>query len=218
MNTPLKVLIADDHAIVRNGIIALLINASDISIIAESTSSADLFEKLRDGLEPDIVIAELHMRAVDGISLTRQLIQQYPHIKIIILTTVDDENIILKCFEAGARGYLLKNVNAAEIIFAIKQISFGYEYISASIGIRLLAQIARSAAPLTSASLKLNISKREIEILGLIAEGLTNGEIAEKMFTSKRTIEGNRQNLLDKTGKRNTAALITFAVRNGIID
>jgi len=214
----MKVLIADDHAIVRNGIIALLINASDISIIAESTSSADVFEKLRDGLEPDIVIAELNMKAVDGISLTRQLLQLYPHIKIIILTTVDDENTILKCFEAGARGYLLKNVNAAEIIFAIKQISFGYEYISASIGIRLLAQIERTAAPLTNSSVKLNITKREIEILGLIAEGLTNGEIAEKLFTSKRTIEGNRQNLLDKTGKKNTAALITFAVRNGIIE
>lgn len=212
-------LLADDHAIVRNGIIALLEDISEIEVIAEASNSIDTISQLEAGVKPDIIIAGVNMSMADGLHLCSYINKLAQNIKVIILTNIDQESEILKCFDAGASGYLLKNVNAAELIFAIKQIAIDFKYISSSIGIRLLIQSRdKSSITFKKEKLDLNITKREIEILSMIAEGYTNGEIADRLFTSKRTIEGNRQNLLDKTGKKNTAALINYVVRNGIID
>ncbi|TCD10132.1 response regulator transcription factor [Pedobacter frigidisoli] len=219
MKIPIRVLLADDHALVRNGIIALLEDNSEIEVIAEASNSTDTISQLEAGVKPDIIIAGVNISTADGLQLCNHIKTFALNIKVIILTNIDQESEILKCFDAGASGYLLKNVNAAELIFAIKQIAIGFKYISTSIGIRLLTESReKSTIAFNKEKLDLNITKREIEILGLIADGYTNGEIADRLFTSKRTIEGNRQNLLDKTGKKNTAALINYVVRNGIID
>ena len=168
MNIPIKVLIADDHAIVRNGLTALLVDIPDINVIAESTNGTEVLEKLNDGVAPDIIIADLNIQTLDGISVTKQLTLTHPHTKLIILTAVDDELMILKCFEVGARGYLLKNASAMEIIFAIRQVNLGHKYISTSIGIRLLTKTPKKPAiPCSTASFDINITKREIEILSL---------------------------------------------------
>ena len=217
MNIPIKVLVADDHAIVRNGIISLLEVTTDIEVVAESANGVEALQSLKEALSLDIIIINLELFIQDGTKLSNEIQLLYPDLKVIILTTQDDDKTILKCFAAGAKGYLLKNISAAEMIFAIKQVFIGYEYISSSIGLKLLNQRISPTKAYNNGS-KLNISIREIEILNLIADGFTNSEIADRLFTSKRTIEGNRQSLLDKTGKRNTAALINFAVRNGIID
>lgn len=217
MKNYIKVLLAEDHTIVRNGIVALLEKEEDIKIIAEAKNGEEVLTLLESGVAPDVILTDINMPDMNGIELILALKISYPNIKTLVLTMLDDENHVNQSLNAGAHGYLLKNVNIDEIIFAIKQITKGYKYICTGISLNLLAQV--SSNPYSQKiKLDVDISKREIEILNLIAQGFTNSEIADKLFTSKRTIEGNRQNLLDKTGTKNTAALINFVVRNKIID
>ena len=217
MKNHIKVLLAEDHTIVRNGIVALLEKEEDIKIIAEAKNGEEVLTLLESGVAPDVILTDINMPDMNGIELISALKISYPNIKTLVLTMLDDENHVNQSLNAGAHGYLLKNVNIDEIIFAIKQITKGYKYICTGISLNLLAQ-ASSNPYSQKIKLDVDISKREIEILNLIAQGFTNSEIADKLFTSKRTIEGNRQNLLDKTGTKNTAALINFVVRNKIID
>ena len=219
MKIPIKVLIADDHVIVRNGLVSILEKDEAIDVIGEGANGLEIIRLIQNGIVPDIVITDINMPEMDGIELTLLIKSNYPEIKVLILTTIDQERNIIESFNAGAEGYLLKSVSIAEVVFAIEQLKLGYKHICTNISIKLIESI-KGQFSFHSQNPKLNIqiSKREIEILTLIAEGYTNGEIAEKLFTSKRTIEGNRQNLLDKTGKKNTAALINFVVRNGLIN
>lgn len=219
MKNPIKVLLADDHTIVRNGIVALLEKEHDIEIVAEANNGEEVLALLKSGIETDVILTDINMPDMNGMELINTLSDGYPKIKVLVLTMLEQEKYVVKSLDAGASGYLLKNVNIDEIIFAIKQITSGYKYICTGISLKLLAQV-NDRYVVGSSQNKLNgdISKREIEILALIAQGFTNGEIAEKLFTSKRTIEGNRQNLLEKTGTKNTAALISFVIRNRIID
>jgi len=219
LKNPIKVLLADDHTIVRNGIVALLEKEHDIEIVAEANNGEEVLALLKSGIETDVILTDINMPDMNGMELINTLSDGYPKIKVLVLTMLEQEKYVVKSLDAGASGYLLKNVNIDEIIFAIKQITSGYKYICTGISLKLLAQV-NDRYVVGSSQNKLNgdISKREIEILTLIAQGYTNGEIAEKLFTSKRTIEGNRQNLLEKTGTKNTAALISFVIRNRIID
>lgn len=219
MKNPIKVLLAEDHTIVRNGIVALLEKENNIEIIAEAKNGEEVLNLLESGVETDVILTDINMPDMNGMELISALSANYPKIKVLVLTILDHEKYVIKSLEAGASGYLLKNVNIDEIIFAIKQITSGYKYICTGISLKLLAQVNdRYLEGSPQKKLNGDISKREIEILTLIAQGFTNGEIAEKLFTSKRTIEGNRQNLLEKTGTKNTAALISFVIRNRIID
>ena len=219
MKNPIKVLLADDHTIVRNGIVALLEKEQDIEIVAEANNGEEVLALLKSGIETDVILTDINMPDMNGMELINTLSDGYPKIKVLVLTMLEQEKYVVKSLDAGASGYLLKNVNIDEIIFAIKQITSGYKYICTGISLKLLTQV-NDRYVVGSSQNKLNgdISKREVEILTLIAQGFTNGEIAEKLFTSKRTIEGNRQNLLEKTGTKNTAALISFVIRNRIID
>jgi len=219
LKNPIKVLLADDHTIVRNGIVALLEKEQDIEIVAEANNGEEVLALLKSGIETDVILTDINMPDMNGMELINTLSDGYPKIKVLVLTMLEQEKYVVKSLDAGASGYLLKNVNIDEIIFAIKQITSGYKYICTGISLKLLAQV-NDRYVVGSSQNKLNgdISKREIEILTLIAQGFTNSEIAEKLFTSKRTIEGNRQNLLEKTGTKNTAALISFVIRNRIID
>ena len=216
---PIKVIIADNHPIIRNGITSLVGTQDNIEVIAEASEGFEVIDFLERGNLPDILITDIETPDLDGIELTKLIKSNYPQIKVLILTSVDQEKLITKCFDAGADGYLLKNVTTSEIVFAFEQLNAGYKYLSTSIGMKLLDPIQKKYS-VEAGSMKRSVqfSKRELTILKLIAEGFTNTEIADKLFTSKRTIEGNRQNLLHKTGKKNTAELIGFAIRNAIID
>jgi len=219
LKIPIRVLIADNHAIVRNGVISLLEKEHNIEIVGQASNGLEVLRILHSKILPDVILTDIVMPEMDGIELTKALKLNYPKIRVLILTTADQEELIISSFGAGAHGYLLKNVNTAEVVFAIEQLAAGYLHLCTAVGMKLLNHL-KGRFTLNSKNLKgsIQLSKRELEILALIAEGYTNGEIADKLFTSKRTIEGNRQNLLDKTGKKNTAALINFVVRNGIID
>lgn len=214
----LKLILAEDHNIVRNGIRMLLEADKEISIVAEAVNGQEVIDRFAEGISADIVLADINMPELDGITLIKQLKIINPSIRVVILSMLDNEKYLLQAFAEGAAGYLLKNVSADELLFSLKHVHAGGKYICAELSIRMLDKLILSAGqPDIGIRQKVDFSNREIEILHLIAEGLTNVEMSEKLFISKRTIEGHRQSLIEKTGSRNTAALIRYAVLSGIV-
>jgi len=214
----LNLILAEDHNIVRNGIRMLLEADKEISIAGEATNGLEALNIIAGGVKVDIVLADINMPEMDGISLIKELKMISPETKIVILSMLDNEKYVAQAFSEGASGYLLKNVSADELVFSLKHVLGGGKYLCAELSIRLLDRlISATNMPANQSNPKIDFSMREIEILHLIAEGLTNNEMSDKLFISKRTIEGHRQSLIEKTGSRNTAALIRFAVLSGIV-
>ena len=214
----IQVLLAEDHNIVRNGIRMLLEMDKDIHVSAEAVNGKQVLEYLDKGAKPDVILADINMPELDGLALLKELRVLDPAIKVVILSMHSNERYIYQAFTEGACGYLLKNVSADELIFAIKHVHIGGRYLCSELSMIMLDKLAHSGQSATGiADSQIDFSSREIEILHLIAEGLTNSEMSDKLFISKRTVEGHRQSLIDKTGSRNTAALIRYAVLNGFV-
>lgn len=215
----LNLLLAEDHNIVRNGLKMILEVDQQINICGEAVNGREAVEFIRQGNETDMVLADINMPELDGISMIAEIKAINPEIKIVILSTHDHENYIAKAFSAGASGYLLKNASADELLFSLKHVQSSGHYLSSELAMNLLNKSLRSTSNSSyGRKSELAFSEREIEVLRLLGEGLTNSEMSEILFISKRTIEGHRQNLLEKTSCKNTAALVRFSIQNGIID
>jgi two-component system response regulator NreC len=213
----INILLAEDHNIVRNGIKMLLESDQDIKVEGEAVNGAEVM-KLLASHEVDIIIADINMPEMDGIQLLKEVRVRYPKIKVIMLSMHDHEKYVMEAFKNGANGYLLKNIGAEELIFAVKFVNQGGKYLCAELTMSLMEILVQSKQYLMAMpDNEIDFSLRELEILQLIAEGLTNLEMSEKLFLSKRTIEGHRQSLLDKTGAKNSAALIRYGVLHGLI-
>lgn len=214
----INVILAEDHVLVRKAIKTLLEKESDIRVTGEADNGLQVLELIKSKVEVDIILAELNLPGTDGVSLVEQLKQLAPQSKIAFLSMLDNEKHIMQAMKAGAKGFLNKTIDVCELLFAVRHIYNNGQYICSSSSMTLLNKI-QQLPDITPVELDTNVefSVREIEILTLMAEGYTNYEISEKLFTSKRTVENYRQNLLNKTGARNTAALIKFALQYGII-
>jgi DNA-binding NarL/FixJ family response regulator len=211
----IRIILAEDHNIVRNGIKSILDNEAGIEVVFEAENGNQVISWLSEGNKADLVLSDMNMPELSGINMLKQLKDT---VDVLILSMLDHENYVIEAIKAGARGYLLKNVSREELLFAIKYIAKGGQYICSELSFKMLNKLA--ALPETVEPYRdpnIELSEREIEVLVLIAEGYTNNEIADKLFTSRRTVEGHRQSLIEKTGVRNTPALIKFAVMNGII-
>jgi DNA-binding NarL/FixJ family response regulator len=217
----IDVVLADDHKIIRDGIKALLTQDTGIRVVAEAANGSEVLEILSH-TPVDVVVIDANMPVMDGFEATRHIHESYPDVRVLMLSMLDHESYISKGIEAGALGYILKNTGKEEIIHAIQMVAGGHRFICAEISFNLLKKFSTHSNSNKSVSftdkLPGDLSKREVEVLQLIAEGYTNAEIAEKLFTSKRTVESHRQNLLDKTNSNNTATLIKYAVSQGLID
>ena len=213
----IKVLLAEDHNIVRNGIRSLLDIEPGIQVVDEAINGAQALEKINAGLEVDLILADINMPEMTGIELVKAVAQVSPDTKVLILSMLDHENYIMEAINNGAWGYLLKNVSKEELLFAIKHIASGSKYICSELALKMLFKPSSGFGNQLDERTVSSLSKREIEVLTLIAEGNTNMEIADMLFTSRRTVEGHRQNLIEKTGVKNTAALIRLAVKSGLI-
>lgn len=214
----INILLVEDHKIVRNGVRSLLEKEPGFNITGDAANGIDVLQMLDAGTQADIILADINMPGLSGLELIAELKKTTHKAKVIVLTMLDHERYVAKAFKAGAMAYLLKNIGPDEMIFAIKHVQAGGKYLFSELAIKLLDRLSggRDIMILDNPS-DIDFSKRETEILTLIAEGFTNQEIADKLFTSKRTIEGHRQSMIDKTGTRNTAALIRFALLNGVI-
>jgi DNA-binding NarL/FixJ family response regulator len=215
----IQIILAEDHNIVRNGIRSLLEKEKDFEVTGEAVNGREVLELLEKGTVADIILADMNMPELSGIELISKLKSQETSCKIIVLSALDHEKYVVQAFHTGTSGYLLKSVSPDELIFAIRHVYAGSQYICSELTSRFLNRLLSVPdAALTELSEGMEFSSREVEVLGLVAEGYTNQEIADKIFTSKRTVEGHRQALIDKTGARNTAALVRFALVNGIIN
>lgn len=215
----IKVLLADGHIVVRNGIKSVLEKDQEIQVLAEVNNGRDALDYLKDNEQPDIVITAINMANMGGIELLKELKQSFPAVKVIVLSSRDSEKDIIEAFKAGASGYILKSVSAIELLYGVKYVNNSNErFLCNELALMLLDKLVNTIESRFDIDASdLVISQREVEILSLISKGFTNQEIAEKLFTSKRTIESLRQALIEKTGTRNSAALVRYAVLNSII-
>lgn len=209
----IRVLLAEDHLLVRDGLKMLLNDQSDIKVIAEANNGKEV-QNILSTQEIDLALLDINMPEMSGIETAEYITINFPTVKILMLSMHDNESFVNKSFHAGASGYILKNTGKEEFINAVKTVAAGNPYISHKISVDYIKKIQN---PFIKTKVTVNLSAREIEILSFIAEGYTNGEIADKTFTSKRTIETHRKNLLEKTGAKNSAALIKFAIVNDLI-
>ncbi|RYD56596.1 MAG: response regulator transcription factor [Sphingobacteriales bacterium] len=208
--------IADDHKIFRQGLKLALGDDKGIMCIGEAEDGVGLLELLATN-KADVVLVDLKMPRMDGIEATKEIRILYPDLKVLILTMFDDEHFVLHLMEAGANGYLIKNADPQEIKTAIHAVSENGYYFSDMVSGILLKNVVQKnkATPIFKEATKL--SEKETEVLKLICQEYTTAEIGKAVFLSPRTVEGIRANLLEKIGVRNTAGLVMYAVKNGIV-
>ena len=214
----IRVFIVDDHTLIRDGLRALLAAEPLFEVVGEADNGQALLDQLPT-VAADVVLLDLNMPVLDGLATTHRLREEYPHLRILLLSMMTHERTIGEAMAAGAHGYVLKNADKYEVVAALQGVASGKRFLCSEIGLglleKLLLQEPRPPAPGTSPGV--HLTHREREILQLVASGLTNQEIADQLFTSKRTVESHRQNLLEKTGVRNTPALVKYAMEHGLL-
>jgi DNA-binding NarL/FixJ family response regulator len=212
-----RIFLVDDHIIVRDGLRAMLTPEPGLSIVGEASNGQELLDKLLD-TPTDVVLLDANMPVLDGLATTQRLQAEYPHIRILILSMLAHERYVGQLFDAGAAGYVLKSADKAEIIIGIQTVLAGRQFLCSDLGLSMLRKVLSVDVEAAETPPVSKLSRRESEVLNLLSEGLTTSEIAEKLFTSKRTIETHRQNILEKTQTKNTAALIKLAVTQGLLN
>ena len=207
-----RIVLVDDHSLFRNGLRGLLDRCEGYRVVAEAASGEE-FLALLPGLEADVVFMDFSMPGIDGARTTERALAQRPELKIITLSMFGDESYYQRMVQAGARGFLLKDSDIADVLQAIDTVEAGGSYFSPQLLPSLTGRMhAREDAP------DEQLSEREREILVAVCRGLSNQEIADELFISKRTVDKHRANILEKTGCKNTASLVVYAIRYGIVD
>lgn len=212
----IKMLLVDDHEIVRDGLKTLMESQHGVDIVAEAENGLEALESCKNN-EIDIIVMDVNMPEMDGIQATKAIKEKYPNIKILALTMSDNDVHIRKMIEAGASGYILKNAGRDELKKAFEALMNDQHYFSDSATQSVMMELVRNKGK-TSVGNDAQITERELEILDLIIKEHTNQEIAEKLFISVRTVDAHRRNLLQKTGARNTAGLVRYALENNLFD
>ena len=209
----IRIIITDDHQLFRNGL-KILLNAFQEFEVTGEASNGEEFLRIIKNTPADLVLMDINMPEMDGIEATRRGIKLCPALDIIALSMYGEEEYYYKMVDAGAKGFLLKDSDISEVKEAILTVRRGGSYFSQELLYHVIQKIKHRENESKSA----NLSKREKEILLKICEGLSNQEIAETLFISKRTVDKHRANLLGKTNSKNTASLILFAIRNKLIE
>ena len=213
----IKIVLADDHRIFRDGIIALLNEVPEFEVIGDASDAEALLQIIRKKT-PDIVIADVTMPGISGIELTRIITRDYPCIRILILSMHENEEFIRSAVQAGAMGYLPKDISKKELVEAIKSLHAGKEYFSSSVSEILLRTLIRDVKSKGDKEEKDSLlTPREMEVLQYVAKGLSNKEIADQMFISIRTVDCHKNHMIQKLKVKNSAELIAFAIKNGLI-
>ena len=209
----INIAIADDHLLVINGLKAMIENTSDIKLLFSATSGYDLLSELKEK-QPDVLLLDIQMPDINGIDLCKEVHARYPLVKIIALTNFEQSSYVKQMVRNGALGYLLKNIDGKTLQAAIRTVVKDKPFIHEQIRNNMLNEVL-SGTKATSQGISL--TKRELEILGLVAKEMTNQEIADKLFISVRTVETHRINLTQKLGVHNTAGLVKEAYKRGLI-
>lgn len=213
MNEKICIYLVDDHNLFREGLRLLLSKVPFIGKIHEASDGQEFIDNLKQ-VNPDIVLIDIEMPVLNGIKATRKALELRPELRIIALSMYADESYYTNMIEAGAKGFLLKNSSFEQVQHAIKDVYEGKSFFSQEIMEGLIKNINRKKVIKQGTDL----TEREVEILYHICKGLSNQEIADQLFLSKRTVDKHRENLLLKTGSKNTASLVIYAIKNGVIE
>lgn len=208
----INVLIVDDHEMVRIGVSAYLSTQKDIHIVAEAKNGKEAVEKALQ-LRPDIILMDLVMDGIDGIEATRQIINEWPEAKIIVVTSFIDDDKVYPALEAGAKSYLLKTSNAKEIAKAIRSTYNGQSILEPEVTDKLMTKMTKTK----SDTLHDQLTEREKEVLLLMAEGKTNQEIAEQLYISIKTVKVHVSNVLSKLQVQDRTQAVVYAFQHGIV-
>ena len=207
----IKVLLADDHAVLREGLAALLTEQPDIVVVGSATNGREALRAARE-LGPDLVVMDVAMPELNGIDAARELSQRDPPIPVVILSMHDDAEHVTQALQAGAAGYLLKQSAAREIIDAVRAVHAGRRYLSPPVA-EIVAEYVRGGARASPLDV---LSARERQILQLVAEGRTSAQIAASLHLSPKTVETYRSRMMDKLGIPDITGLVKFAIRHGV--
>lgn len=210
----IRILIADDHGVIRGGLRALLAAFSDISVVGEASDGGEAITKAME-LKPDILLMDMSMPNIDGIEATRQLSKILPNLRILILTVHEDESLLKEAIRAGASGYVVKRAAEEDLIHAIRVVARGDLYVHPSMTRALFHEPSQTTS--TKSSEVETLTLREIEILQLLAKGYTSRQIADQLSLSPRTVEGHRANLSGKLGLRSRVELVEYAEKHGLL-
>lgn len=214
----INIVLVENQKIMLTSFAALLDKYDSLKVVAEVVSAKELYALLTAKLPIDLIISDIVMPEIDGIEMISTLRAKGINVPVIILSMLEDEKHSSAAFRAGANAYLSKNVEIDEVLFAINVVMSGKRYFASELAINILERYHRQLIGFDdNENTKINFSERELSVLDLIAEGSTNQQIADQLFLSRRTVEGIRQSILDKTGVKNSAALIKFAILNGYI-
>lgn len=208
----IKIIIADDHRMFRESLCKILTFEKVAEVIAEASTGVELL-KLLDEHTPDIILMDISMPEMDGIEATRKAMEKQPNVKVLTLSSFGEENYYYNMLEAGAKGFVLKNAGILELQNAIIEVSKGGNWFSSELIRKVISKLN-----LKTRKISPNLSDREMEILRLICESLTNEQIADRLNISFDTVKWHRANIMTKTNCTNSASLVLYAIRNKIID
>lgn len=217
-NSSIEIGLADDHKLFRKGMIALLEDIEDLSVMLEASNGLELLDLLAQGPMPQVILLDISMPELDGIEALKRIKADFPSVKVIMLTMNQDDAMILHVMELGANGYLLKESDPDEVETAIRSVVEAGFYFNERVSRALLTKLVKGERFKPVFKDMVQLTDRELEVLQMVCQGLTNPEIGEKLFISARTVEGHRKNIMEKMGVRNTAAMIVYAVKKGWVD
>ncbi len=207
---PIRVLIVDDHAMVRKGLVAFLKNQVELELIGEACDGREAIEACAQN-QPDVILMDLVMPELGGVAATRTIHQRWPHIQVIVLTSFQEKELVQDALQAGAIGYLLKNVSGEELAEAIRQAHSGRPTLAPE-AVQALIQ-----PPSEAESLAADLTRREHEVLALLVKGMSNPEIAGQLFISRATVKVHISNILSKLGVASRAEAISLAIQNKLV-
>ena len=213
----IKIAIADDYKIFRDGLKVGLSADENLDVIMEADNGEDLLKGL-ETITPDVILMDLKMPIMDGMEATKAVRKKYPSIKVLVVTMYDDDKFIIHMMENGANGYLLKNAESEEIRKSIYAVYENGYYFNDLVNKALLKKLVLKNNLKPSFNQNIELTERELEVLKHICEEKTAAEIGKEIFLSPRSVEGIRQRLIEKVGVRNTAGLVMFAVKNNMVD
>ena len=211
----IKVVQADDHAVVRKGIREFLEEEGDIQVVGEATNGEEAVEQVAE-LRPDVAVLDIRMPVVTGIEATRRIKARYPEIKVLVLTAYDDDPYIFALLKAGASGYILKTVDSSKLVQAVRAVHRGESVLDPAVTQKVVAQFT-TGRPAGAQEMVESLTDREIEVLRLVAKGLTNKAIGRELSISDRTVQGHLANVFGKLGVGTRTEAVLLAVQQGWI-
>lgn len=212
------IIIADDHSIFLKGLALMLNEVSEFKVIGEASNGEELIQLLQSS-KPDVVITDIKMPGMNGIEATKKSLEIYPDLNIIALTMFSEQVYLNMMAEAGAKGFIQKNISREELVDAVKTVCAGNTYFSAQIRNDLATgSLDKKERNIFIENINEHFTPRELRVLHLIAKGFSTQEIAAKMFISPRTVEGHRANLISKTGTKNVVDLAIYAIKNHLVE